>query len=249
MPSRARVSPIWLPSVSRGALLPAFEFAPGLAAVKQTALDSGCGPALAGGWRERRGERIAGLAGAGVASVVAGPGSDFSEVPVLGLKPAALEPVAAPTCPPGSVATVRAPGDHLVIHDVAEPSFEGAHRFHGCLAGGGFAVVAGAAFTVAVAELDDGHDVQHPVDLAVAGPGQAVADLVAGGGAGRRGAVPGGEVGLPGNLVTSATPASSRAAPEGPIPVRSVSVVAVVLSSSFRSLLAAFCAGRCVRGR
>ena len=32
----------------------------------------------------------------------------MSEVPALGCKPAALEPVAAPTCPPGPVAFARA---------------------------------------------------------------------------------------------------------------------------------------------
>jgi hypothetical protein len=44
----------------------------------------------------------------GVGSLVAGPGSDFSEVPVAGCEPAALEPVAAPTCPPGPAAWARA---------------------------------------------------------------------------------------------------------------------------------------------
>ena len=33
--------------------------------------------------------------------LVAGPGSDFSEAPMLGLESAALEPVVAPVCPPG----------------------------------------------------------------------------------------------------------------------------------------------------
>jgi len=47
---------------------------------------------------------------------VAGPGSDFSEVPVLGFKPAALEPVAAPV---SSRARYRCPGigDHLAAGD------------------------------------------------------------------------------------------------------------------------------------
>ena len=45
---------------------------------------------------------------------------------------------------------------------------------------------------------------------------------------------------LVGNLVTSPASTSSRAAPEGPIPCREVSVVVVALSSSFSSLLAAF---------
>lgn len=39
---------------------------------------------------------------------MAGPGSDFSEAPALECKPAALEPVAAPGCPPGPVTRVRA---------------------------------------------------------------------------------------------------------------------------------------------
>jgi hypothetical protein len=53
--------------------------------------------------------------------------------------------------------------------------------------------IVGAAFGV-VPELDDGHDVQHPVVAPVAGPGEAVALLVAGGGVDRGGAVPGREV-------------------------------------------------------
>ena len=63
----------------------------------------------------------------------------------------------------------------------------------GGLAVGESAPVVGAAVGV-VAELDDGHDVQDPVDAPVAGPGQPVALLVAGGGVDRGGAVPGGEV-------------------------------------------------------
>ena len=69
---------------------------------------------------------------------MAGPGSDFSEVPALGCKPAAREPAAAPRCPAGPVAAPGA-GDHLVIDDVRQPAFEGAHRFAGCLRGGDFA--------------------------------------------------------------------------------------------------------------
>jgi hypothetical protein len=57
--------------------------------------------------------------------------------------------------------------DHLVAGDAGEPSFEAAHRFHGCLARGDFAVVVSAALG-GVAELDDGHDVQRAVDLPVA---------------------------------------------------------------------------------
>src|SRR5215813_1698553 len=59
--------------------------------------------------------------------------------------------------------------DHLVVDDVGQAAFEGAHGFPGCFAGGDFAVVVGAAFG-GVAELDDGHDVQRAVDLAVACP-------------------------------------------------------------------------------
>jgi len=36
--------------------------------------------------------------------------------------------------------------DHLVVDDVGEPPFEGAHRFHPCFPGGEFAIVVGAAF-------------------------------------------------------------------------------------------------------
>jgi hypothetical protein len=61
--------------------------------------------------------------------------------------------------------------DHLVVGDVREPAFEGSHRFPGCLPGGDFSVVVGAAFAAAVAELDDGHDVQGAVDLPIACPG------------------------------------------------------------------------------
>ncbi len=49
-----------------------------------------------------------GLEERGVGSLVAGPGSDFSEVPAAGCEPAALEPVAVPTCPPGPAAWARA---------------------------------------------------------------------------------------------------------------------------------------------
>jgi len=39
----------------------------------------------------------------GVALLLAGPGSDLSEEPAMGLRSAALDFVAAPTCPPGPV--------------------------------------------------------------------------------------------------------------------------------------------------
>jgi hypothetical protein len=106
---------------------------------------------------------------AGVRSQVAGPGSDFSEVPAQGRKPATLEPVAVPVCPPGPVAEARA---SLIICRQAwpgQPSLEAPDGFGAGLAGGELAAVAGAAFGV-VAQLHDGHDVQHPVDAPVPGP-------------------------------------------------------------------------------
>jgi hypothetical protein len=74
-----------------------------------------------------------------------------------------------------------------------QPSFEAPDGFHGCLAGGELAAVAGAAFGV-VAQLHDGHDVQYPVDAPVPGPREPVTLLLAGGGIDGRGAIPGGEM-------------------------------------------------------
>src|SRR5439155_9585559 len=68
-----------------------------------------------------------------------------------------------------------------------------AHGFHRALARGEFAAVVGAALGV-VAQLDDGHDVQDPVDAPVPGPRQPVTPLVAGGRIDGGGAVPGCEV-------------------------------------------------------
>jgi hypothetical protein len=61
------------------------------------------------------------------------------------------------------------------------------------LAGGEFAPVVGASFGV-VPDLDDGHDVQDPVEPPVPGAGEPVPLLLAGGGVDRGGAGPGGEV-------------------------------------------------------
>lgn len=69
---------------------------------------------------------------------------------------------------------------HLPVDDVRQSSFEAAHGFHRCLTGSQLAAVVAAAFGV-VAQLNDGHDVQDAVDPAVAGPGQSVALVVAGG--------------------------------------------------------------------
>src|SRR6266536_4830554 len=98
------MAPLYVKRVS----FPPRECAPVLAVVKQTSLDNGCGPALIEGRREVAEERIVLLAGVGVGSCAAGPGSDFSEVPVQGLEPATLEPVVVPVCPPGPVAVARA---------------------------------------------------------------------------------------------------------------------------------------------
>ena len=81
----------------------------------------------------------------------------------------------------------------LSVDHVGQVPFEGTDGLHRRLALSQAAAVVGAAGRV-VAELDDGHDVQDPVDAPVAGPGQAVALLVTGGGFDRGGAVPGGEV-------------------------------------------------------
>ena len=70
------------------------------------------------------------------------------------------------------------------------------------LAGGELAPVVGPAGGVE-ADLVDGGDVDDVVGLAVAGPGEAVADLLAGGGVQGRGAGPGREpvaVGEPGDV-------------------------------------------------
>jgi hypothetical protein len=83
-----------------------------------------------------------------------------------------------------------------------ESAFEAAHGFVGRLAGGDFPVVVGTSLC-GVAQLDHGHHVKNPVDLAVPAPGQAVTDVVAGGGVNRGGAGPGREVALgrePGNV-------------------------------------------------
>jgi hypothetical protein len=84
-------------------------------------------------------------------------------------------------------------GDELAVDDVGKPSFECPDGFHGGLAGGEFAAVVGTAVGV-VAQLHDGHDVQHPVDAPVACPGEAVPLLLSGGGVQWCGAVPGREV-------------------------------------------------------
>jgi hypothetical protein len=66
-----------------------------------------------------------------------------------------------------------------------------------------------------------------------------VADLIAGGGIDGRSAIREAKCARVGNLAASPTSASSRAAPDGPIPCRSVNVVPVAASSAVSSLLAA----------
>jgi hypothetical protein len=82
---------------------------------------------------------------------------------------------------------------HPLVDDVGQVAFERAEGFHRGVAFGEAAPVVGAAGCV-TAELDDGHDVQDAVDATVAGAGEPVAALVAGGRLEWGGAVPGGEV-------------------------------------------------------
>jgi hypothetical protein len=83
-------------------------------------------------------------------------------------------------------------GDEVAVDDVGQASFEAAQGFHRGLAGGELASVVGAALGV-LAQLHDGGDVDDVVDPAVAGAGEAVADLFAGGRVQGCGAGPGGE--------------------------------------------------------
>jgi hypothetical protein len=102
-------------------------------------------------------------------------------------------------------------GDEVAVDDVGQASFEAAQGFHRGLAGGELASVVGAALGV-VAQLHDGGDVDDVVHPAVAGAGEAVADLFAEGRVQGCGAGPGGEPAM------SPTSATIRAAPAGPTP-------------------------------
>ena len=82
---------------------------------------------------------------------------------------------------------------HSFVDDVGQVAFECAERFHRRLAFGEAATVVGAAGGV-TAQLDDGHDVQDPIDASVADSGEPVAALVAGRRFERGRAVPGREV-------------------------------------------------------
>jgi hypothetical protein len=83
--------------------------------------------------------------------------------------------------------------EHGLEDEVGQPAFDAAHGLHGRLAIALLPfVVVPAGFVVA--ELDAGHDVQHPVDLSVPAAGESVPDLVAGGDVDGGGAVPRREV-------------------------------------------------------
>jgi hypothetical protein len=84
-------------------------------------------------------------------------------------------------------------GEHVGVDDVGEASFERAHGLHRGLAGGLLGVEVGTSLG-RVPQLDDGHDVQCPVDAPVPGPGEPVTFLVTGGGVQGCSAVPGGEL-------------------------------------------------------
>jgi hypothetical protein len=62
----------------------------------------------------------------GAGSQVAGPGSDLSEAPAMRSEPAALEPVAAPRCPPASVRPARASA--LICRNTTSESRRLRHR-------------------------------------------------------------------------------------------------------------------------
>jgi hypothetical protein len=110
-----------------------------------------------------------------------------------GVRSVTLDFSVVPECPPGPVTSAlswswsmcrQATLDRRRLRHGVAPS-----RFPGGFAG----VVVGAAFGW-VAQLDDGHDVQGPVDPPVAGAGEPVSLLLSGGRVQGRGAVPGREV-------------------------------------------------------
>jgi hypothetical protein len=86
-------------------------------------------------------------------------------------------------------------GGELSEDRIGQASFQAAQGFHRGLAGGEFPPVVGAAFGV-VADLDDRHDVQDPVQAPVPGSGQVVPLLLTGGRVDRGGAGPRREVSL-----------------------------------------------------
>jgi len=69
--------------------------------------------------------------------------------------------------------------DELAVHHIGQSPFQCAQGFHGGLARRDAATEVRAALGV-IADLDDGHDVQGPVDAPVTGAGETVALLLAG---------------------------------------------------------------------
>ncbi len=131
----------------------------------------------------------AGMAVLGCAE--AGPGCGLSEEPMSGVRSVTPELCVVPDCPPRARRfSSFLVGGHAGEDDVGQASFEGAHGHHRRHPAGLAGVVVDAACGL-VPELDDGHDVQCPVDPPVPGAGEPVALLVTGGGVQRRGAVPG----------------------------------------------------------
>ena len=129
--------------------------------------------------------------------------------------------------------------DEVAEDDVGEPSFQGTHRLHGGLALGLAAVEVGAARSW-IPELDGGHDVQGPVDLAVPGPREPVPDLVAGGGVDECGAVPGRKVVAVGESRDVADLDEQPGCAGGSDAGQVGQVVPVAASSAVSSLFAAF---------
>jgi hypothetical protein len=103
-------------------------------------------------------------------------------------------------------------------------AFERAERFHRRLAFREAAPVVGAARGV-TAELDDRHDVQHPVDTPVPDPGEPVAALITGGRFKRAVPFQDAKCAAVRNRRMSPISPINRAAPDGPIPCRSVNVL------------------------
>jgi hypothetical protein len=106
------------------------------------------------------------------------------------------------------------------VDDVGQSAFEGAdghHRGHPA----GFAAVVVDAAVGGAAQWCDGHDVQRAVDAPVAGAGQTVSLLVAGGGV--QGAVPFQDADRSrlAKRWMSPSSASRRAASAGPMPCKS----------------------------
>src|SRR5665811_2284323 len=83
--------------------------------------------------------------------------------------------------------------EHGSVDDVGQASLQAAHGLVVALPGGHFPVVVGASFG-AVAELNDGHHVEHHVDLSVPAAGEPVVLSVPGGHIDRGGPGPGREV-------------------------------------------------------